>query len=58
MNLTKEPNMLYSVINMKLSDVYPDLASLCTGLDIDEPTLVQTLSDAGFHYDQATNRFI
>lgn len=58
MNLPKDPNMLYSVINMKLRDEYPDLASLCRGMDIDESTLRQSLSDAGFHYDSSTNRFV
>ncbi len=58
MNLPKDPNMLYSVINMKLRDEYPDLASLCRGMDIDEPELLQTLSNAGFNYDEAQNRFV
>ncbi|MDE6010558.1 MAG: DUF4250 domain-containing protein [Muribaculaceae bacterium] len=57
MTLPKDPNMLYSLINMKLRDEYPSLDSLCRGLDIDRETLTQTLSDAGYHYDPATNAF-
>lgn len=58
MNLPQDPNMLYSVINMKLRDEYPNLESLCSSLDIDESSLRQQLADAGFHYDAAANKFI
>lgn len=57
MNLPKDPNMLVSLINMKLRDEYPDLASLCAGLDIDRAELEQTLSEAGYTYQPATNSF-
>ncbi|MDE5843492.1 MAG: DUF4250 domain-containing protein [Muribaculaceae bacterium] len=58
MTLPSDPNMLYSVINMKLRDEFPNLDSLCQGLDINKADLCQQLSDAGFHYDPTTNRFI
>lgn len=58
MNLPKDPNMLYSVVNMKLRDEYPSLDALCQGMDIDKSDLLTTLKDAGFHYDAATNRFV
>ena len=57
MTLPKDPNMLVSLINMKLRDQYPDLASLCTGLDIDRCNLEKTLADAGYTYQEATNSF-
>ena len=57
MTLPKDPAMLYSIINMKLRDQYPDLATLCADLDIDQTQLTRTLADAGFHYDTATNAF-
>lgn len=57
MTLPKDPFMLYSLINMKLRDQYPDLSSLCSGLDIDQSELEQTLGDAGFKYDPTTNSF-
>ncbi|MDE6558773.1 MAG: DUF4250 domain-containing protein, partial [Muribaculaceae bacterium] len=36
MTLPSDPNMLYSVINMKLRDEFPNLDSLCQGLDINK----------------------
>ncbi len=58
MYLPQDPNMLYSVINMKLRDEYPSLAALCRGMDIEESDIVKPLADAGYHYDAATNRFV
>lgn len=57
MTFPQDPNILVSLINMKLRDEYPDLASLCAGLDIDRSTLEQTLSDAGYTYQPSTNSF-
>ncbi|MDE6329571.1 MAG: DUF4250 domain-containing protein [Muribaculaceae bacterium] len=57
-SLPSDPHMLYSVINMKLRDQYPDLAALCDDLAIDPAELRQVLGDAGYSYDPATNRFI
>lgn len=58
MTLPQDPNMLYSIINMKLRDQYPTLESLCEDLDVSEADLKQRLADAGYHYDSATNRFV
>lgn len=58
MNLPKDPNMLYSVINMKLRDEYPSLESLCRGMDIDRPEIEKMLGEAGYHYDPTVNRFV
>lgn len=49
--------MLYSMINMKLRDTYPDLDELCASEDIDKEELQNTLSKAGFTYDPAVNQF-
>lgn len=58
MFLPQDPNMLYSVINMKLRDQYPSLDALCDDLDVSADDLKQRLADAGFHYDAAANRFV
>lgn len=58
MILPQDPNMLYSLINMKLRDEYPSLSSLCEGLDINEADLRRQLADAGFRYDAENNRFV
>lgn len=57
MKLPKDPNMLYSIVNMKLRDEYPSLAELCASMGIDEKELRDTLSAAGFEYDEANNSF-
>lgn len=58
MTLPKDPNMLYSVINMKLRDEYPSLDSLCRGMDINKEDILIPLRDAGFHYDAVNNCFV
>lgn len=57
MTLPKDPNMLMSVINMKLRDGDLDLDALCDDLDLDRESLVSTLRDAGFEYDPSVRRF-
>ncbi|MDE6844051.1 MAG: DUF4250 domain-containing protein [Muribaculaceae bacterium] len=57
MHLPEDPNMLVSLVNMKLRDEFPDLADLCLTLGVDEADLKQRLADVGYHYDRETNRF-
>ncbi|MDE6295248.1 MAG: DUF4250 domain-containing protein [Muribaculaceae bacterium] len=57
MNLPKDPNMLLSIINMKLRDEYADLNELCASMDIDKESLLNTLSSAGYEYNPVTNSF-
>ncbi|MDE6668075.1 MAG: DUF4250 domain-containing protein [Muribaculaceae bacterium] len=57
MHLPEDPNMLVSLVNMKLRDEFPDLADLCLSLGVDEADLKQRLADAGYHYDRNANRF-
>ena len=56
--LTKDPIMLYSVINTKLRDFYSSLEALCEDMNIDENTLKEKLSSAGFEYNKERNQFI
>lgn len=57
MHLPEDPNMLVSLVNMKLRDEFPDLADFCLSLGVDETDLKQRLADAGYHYDPAGNCF-
>ena len=57
MTLPQDPHMLCSLINMKLRDEYPNLESLCAGLDIDKSQLIKTLADAGYEYLPSANAF-
>jgi len=56
--LPKDPNMLLSIINMKLRDFYSDLDALCDDLDEDKAEIVSTLEAAGYKYDSDTNSFV
>jgi len=55
--LPRDPNMLLSIINMKLRDFYSDLDALCDDLDEDKTEIMDILSGAGFTYDSDTNQF-
>lgn len=57
MQLPKDPFMLYSVVNMKLRDEYPDFETLCRSMDADPEEIKTKLAQAGFEYDPTTNQF-
>lgn len=55
--LPTDPMMLFSVINMKLRDEYPSLDALCEDLNVDKDDIIQRLSEVGFEYNAAANKF-
>lgn len=58
MTIPKDPNILVSMVNMKLRDGdYESLADMCASLGIDEGDLTERLKDAGFEYNPATRQF-
>ena len=59
MYLPDDPNMLLSVINMKLRDEgYSSLDDLCNALDLDRSEIESKLNKAGFEYMPApVNQF-
>ena len=58
MNLPKDPMMLYSVINLKLRDMYSNLDALCEDMDVNKEELLKKLAAAGFSYDEEQNCFV
>lgn len=58
MTLPNDPDMLLSVLNLKLRDFYPSLTALCEDLDLAEEALLQRLSALCCRYDAASNRVI
>ena len=56
--LPKDPNMLLSIINMKLRDFYPSLDALCDDLDEDKSAITAALDAAGWVYSAERNAFI
>lgn len=57
MALPKDPFILFSYVNTQLRDTGVTLAEFCAAEGISEETLKQQLSEAGFRYDEAQNRF-
>lgn len=55
--LPKDPFILYSVVNARLRDTYPNLDALCEDHDITAEELCAALSAIGFSYDPAINQF-
>ena len=55
--IPKDPNVLYSYINLKLRDEYGSLEELCSSLDISSEELSDTLRAAGYEYDEELNQF-
>lgn len=56
--LPKDPNMLLSVVNMKLRDFYGSLDALCEEMDADRQELTEKLAAAGYRYDEERNQFV
>ena len=52
-----DPFVLFSWVNLKLRDFYPSLDALCDDLEIDKEELTKKLSEAGFEYNENTNKF-
>lgn len=56
--LPKDPNILLSIINMKLRDFYPSLDALCDDMDENKSEIVTKLSSAGWVYNAEKNQFV
>ena len=56
--LPKEPNILLSVINTKLRDMYSSLDDLCEDLDESKDEIIEALSKIGYEYNAKLNQFI
>ena len=54
----KEPNILLSVINTKLSDMYSSLDDLCEDLDDSRDEIEDILRANGYEYNSSNNQFI
>ena len=55
--IPKDPNMLYSFVNLKLRDEYDTLDDFCASLDVDREEIVSKLEAAGYIYNETTNQF-
>lgn len=55
--LKMDPNILVSMINMKLRDFYSDLESYCDDMDISMNIIEEKLKNAGYIYHSDINQF-
>lgn len=55
--LPNDPMILLSFINTKLRDEYPNLASMCEDMELDETEIINKLSSIDYHYNPELNRF-
>ena len=56
-NISKDPIMLMSWLNLKLRDFYPDLDSLCDDLELDRQDIEERMKAAGFEYSEEHRKF-
>jgi hypothetical protein len=52
-----DPNILVSIVNMKLRDQYASLDDLCYDLDLTKEGIVSRLKSIGYNYNQEENQF-
>lgn len=56
--LPKDPNILFSLLNMKLRDYYSSLDALCDDLEEDPAEIKDLMQKAGYVYNSGSNSFI
>ena len=52
-----DPNILLSMVNMKLRDKYSSLEALCDDLDVSENEIIEKLKSIGYEYSKEENAF-
>lgn len=55
--ITMDPNILLSMINMKLRDFYSSLDDLCDDMGIIKSELEEKLESIDYKYDKERNQF-
>ena len=55
--MIKDPEILYSMVNMKLRDQYESLDDYCYDEDVDKEELESILNNAGYYYKEEINQF-
>ncbi|MDU2157807.1 DUF4250 domain-containing protein [Clostridium sp.] len=55
--LSMDPNILLSMVNMKLRDFYSNLSALCEEIGVTEEELKEKLNAIGYKYKRDQNQF-
>jgi hypothetical protein len=58
MEINIDPNVLVSIINMKLRNYYRSLDELCEDLNINQQELIAKLESIDYIYQERKNQFI
>ena len=56
--IPKDPVILLSYVNTQLRDYFDSLDALCSLRGIRKDSLIATLDNIDYHYDEKTNQFI
>ena len=56
-SIPKDPNMLYSYINMMLRDEFDSLEEFCAAKDVSPEEILNILAASGYSYDETINQF-
>lgn len=56
--LPKDPNLLLSILNMKLRDFYSSLDAMCDDMEENKEEIKALMDKAGYCYQSETNSFI
>ncbi len=55
--MSMDPNILLSIVNMKLRDFYSNLDSLCDDMNFSKEFLKEKFNEIGYSYDENINQF-
>lgn len=58
MSIPKDPFMLLSYVNTQLRDHYSSLDDLCSSLNLEKQTIIQSLKEIDYAYAKDYNQFI
>lgn len=58
MSMPKDPVMLLSFINTQLRDNFSSLDELAAAYMVDKESLMQSLANIDYHYNEEQNRFV
>ena len=56
-SIPKDPNMLYSYINMMLRDEFDTLEEFCAAKDVSPDQILEMLAASGYSYDETIKQF-
>lgn len=55
--ISMDPNILVSMVNMKLRDYYSSLDNFCEDINIERELIINKLKKAGYEYVESKNQF-